>query len=165
MGSCSNRRVSLRRGFWRLTLVLWLLGTGAILTLFVGFADPFANLCILPGAEDVVKCLGETVAPSKGSAYDDMIAGLDAMTSVHHATNEAKANGTTVEEELRKEGRNADGQKLAVDASKVVRRWTTDAYRSNVRLALAYLAGWTALTWGPFYLIAWVAGGFASPTR
>jgi hypothetical protein len=138
-----------------LTLVFWLLGSAAILSLFMKLAgvNPLANLCTRPRAEYLTECLGETVSPG-GTTFDQ-------MSALAEATITAKAHGTTIEQELRREGRNEHGQKLAVDPSKVLRRWTTDTYRSSLRLALAGFAGWTVLAWGLFYLIAWVASGFA----
>ena len=149
--------MNVRRGLWRLTLVFWLLGSAAILVLFMKIAgvNPLANLCTRPLAEYITECLGATVSPG-GTTFDQ-------MSALAEATITAKAHGTTIEQELREEGRNEHGQRLAVDTSKVLRRWTTDSYRSNLRLALVGLGGFTVLAWGLFYLIAWVASGFAGP--
>lgn len=50
------------------------------------------------------------------------------------------------------------------DTSRSVPRWTTARYRAAWRTIAIRQATWTALVWGPFYLLVWAFAGFRIET-
>ena len=49
-----------------------------------------------------------------------------------------------------------------IDPAKSVPRWRTERYRQELRTVLIRELWWTALVWGPFYLLVWAISGFRS---
>lgn len=136
-GAVAGSGLAFRRGFWRLTLLVWIAGAAALLwwedePLFA----PIANACIDADTPVYPECAAPPDPARRGLAERL----LDAVRT----------------------------PPPVVDTSRSVPRWTTARYRAAVRSVALWQATWTALVWGPFYLLVWAFAGFrmdAPPAR
>lgn len=126
--------MNLRRGFQRLTAIVWAFGAGL---LFVWsdevLRNPLANVCTAKVSPPYPECF----------------------------TEEARRlfESQSLAEQLVGRLRSAWGQ---IDESKTVRRLSTERYRTTVGSLVRRQLLWGATAWGAYYLLLWVASGFQS---
>jgi hypothetical protein len=124
--------VDLRRGFWRVTAIVWAFGAGL---LFVWsdevLESPFENVCRVEVSPPYPECL----------------------------TEEARrlADSESLTEQIL--GR-IQGTYGAIDETKPIARKDTTRYRETVVTLLRREGLWAAGAWGLYYLLAWVGSGF-----
>jgi hypothetical protein len=126
--------VNLRRGFWRVTAIVWAFGAGLLCAWSSEvLEDPFENVCRAEVAPPYPECL----------------------------TEEARrlAESESLAEQLL--GR-IQGTYGAIDPTKSIPRMQTARYRETLRTLARREAIWAAGAWGLYYLLAWVGSGFGA---
>lgn len=136
--------MNLRRGFWRLTLVFWLLVVAAIVTWTGWVASPSP---LRPFRE-----IG-----ADGSPRPDVPA---ACLLEPPAESEARLSLGAALERLERFGCDAKLDELGEWEATALPAYRTQAYWAGVRRIALAVAGASALIWGLFHLLAWVAAGF-----
>ncbi len=127
--------MAIRRGLWRLTFVLWVLGSLALLVLPAEpIFSPNENVCVDRPGPPYPECYSE-----EARELERLIADSD------DPVDEALA---MVNENYRK-----------IDTSTVVERYETERYHSAIRFLAGLEAAWLAFVWGAFYLVVWIASG------
>jgi hypothetical protein len=136
--------LSRRRGFWRLTFVVWLLASGAL-----------------------VAAMGLLASPSPLSPFQRVGADGSARPDVAEECSEAPAaeGGGALSldaafDRLRRLRCDAQMARLADWEVTAVRQFRTEAYWTSVRRTALAVAGATAAIWSLFYLAVWIAAGF-----
>jgi hypothetical protein len=138
--------LSRRRGFWRLTFVLWLLVSAGMVVGTGLFASPspffpFRRI----GADGDLR-------PDVSEACSDPLA-------------EEKSAGLSLDaafDRLKRLRCDAQLTRLAQWEATAVRAFRTQEYWASVRNAALVVACTTTAIWGLFYLAVWVAAGFRS---
>ena len=135
--------MSLRRGFWRLTLAAW--SVGCALLIWWNASDPFHTVHPQDQAEP------HRLVVEDNDAYDKW-QGCEWMQRVWQ-------DGQTCKERYCAEfpeacHDSADWKQWNREASLA---WQTFAYW---RESVVGLTTWSVVVWGAFYLVAWIAAGF-----
>jgi hypothetical protein len=136
--------VNLRRGFWRLTLVFWLLVVVAIV----------ASLGLLTSPSPLLpfQRIG-----ADGSLRPDVPA--ECLAEPPEAEEPGLSLGRAWER-LERFGCDAKRTRLEAWEAAALPAFRTKAYWTGVRNTALAIAGASALIWGLFHLAAWVAAGF-----
>jgi len=145
-GRRGDRDLSRRRGFWRLTFVVWLLASAAVVAAMGVLASPspltpfeVVGADGSPRPEVPAECASEL--PTEGRVELSLDAAIDLLKRVRC---------------------DAQMARLAEWEATAVPLFRTEAYRASVRRTALVLACETAAIWGVFYLFAWVGAGFRS---
>ena len=123
--------MNLRRGFWRLSAIVWAFGAGL---LFVWsdevLQSPLAPVCVEEIDPPYDECLTEASRRLADAGLAEQLVGR-----------------------LR-------GEWAQVDTSRSVRRLAPERYRSAGLSLLRRQAIWAAGVWGAYYLLVWIGSGF-----
>ena len=124
--------MNLRRGFWRVTAIVWAFGAGLLCAWSDEvLEDPFANVCTADVSPPYPECLTDEARRLEESlSLTDQILGR------------------------------LQGTYGAIDTSKRTPRKDTARYRETVTTLLRREALWGAAVWGLYYLLAWAGSGF-----
>ena len=129
--------MNLRRGFWRLSAIVWAFGAGL---LFVWSHEvlqpPLAQVCAADVDPPYVECLTDAARRlAEDAGLAEQLVGR-----------------------LR-------GEWERVDTTRSVRRLMTARYRAAAVALLRRQAIWAAGVWGVYYLLVWIGGGFRGRRR
>jgi hypothetical protein len=124
--------MNLRRGFWRLSAIVWAFGAGL---LFVWsdevLRNPFEQVCRVEVEPPYDECLSEQ-------------------------SRRLSESGSITEQLL---GR-LRGEWREIDPARSARRWVTVRYRTASWNLARRQAIWAAGVWGAYYLLVWIGSGF-----
>ncbi len=129
--------MNLRRGFWRVTAIVWAFGAGLLCAWSDEvLEDPFENVCRADIAPPYPECLtGEARRLAESESVTEQILGR------------------------------LQGTYGAIDESKRMPRMRTARYRETVPTLLRREALWAGGVWGLYYLLVWVGSGFGPPRK
>lgn len=136
--------MNLRRGFFRLTLVLWLLVVAGLLTSM--------GLLLSPSPLLPFEWIG-----ADGSSRPEL---PPECVDASPAEDESGLSLGAALERVERYRCDAKRARLESWEATALPAWESDAWRRNLRHTLVALGGATVLIWGLFHLLAWVGSGF-----